>query len=143
MPGKGANDAETDKSPERTDAKRIANVSRPTLTVFPASKKNAPAIIVCPGGGYSYVVIDKEGTEIAAWLNSNGISALVLKYRVPNNREGALQDIQRAFSLARVHASEWNINPKQLGVIGFSAGGNLAAKASTYSTGAVMRRLMM
>jgi acetyl esterase/lipase len=77
------------------------------------------------------VVVDKEGGEIAAWLNSNGINALVLKYRNPNNREGALQDIQRALSLVRSRAAEWNIDPKRLGVIGFSAGGNLSAKAST------------
>jgi acetyl esterase/lipase len=88
-------------------------------------------MIVCPGGGYGYVVIDKEGTEIASWLNTNGISALVLKYRNPNNREGALQDIQRAMSLTRARAAEWNVDPKRLGVIGFSAGGNLSAKAST------------
>src|SRR5438093_961735 len=89
---------------------RITNISRPTLTVFPAPKKGAapaPAMIVCPGGGYSYVVYDKEGTEIAAWLNSNGISALVLKYRAPHNRDGALRDLQRALSLARAHAAEW------------------------------------
>jgi acetyl esterase/lipase len=88
-------------------------------------------MIVCPGGGYSYVVIDKEGTEIAAWLNSKGITALVLKYRVPNNRGGALQDVQRALSLTRARAGEWKIDPKRLGVIGFSAGGHLAARAST------------
>jgi acetyl esterase/lipase len=111
---------------------RITNVSRPTLTLFPAPKSDrpAPAMIVCPGGGYSYVVIDKEGTEIARWLNAQGITALVLKYRNPNNRAGALQDLQRALSLARVHAAEWQLDPARLGVIGFSAGGNLAAKAS-------------
>ena len=76
-------------------------------------------------------MFDKEGTEIASWLNSAGISALVLKYRSPNNREGALQDIQRALSLTRARAGEWNIDPKRLGAMGFSAGGNLAAKAST------------
>ena len=88
-------------------------------------------MIVCPGGGFSYVSYNKEGTDIAVWLNSVGISAVVLKYRVPDNREGALQDLQRAIRLARAHAAEWNIDPKRLGVIGFSAGGNLAAKAST------------
>ena len=77
------------------------------------------------------MVTDKEGTEVAAWLNSVGIAALVLKYRVPHSREGALQDVQRALSLARARATEWNIDPKRLGVMGFSAGGNLAAKAST------------
>ena len=133
MPGRGADEPEMLRTPERTDAKRITNVSRPTLTLFPAPKKDAPtpAMIICPGGGYSYVVMDKEGTEIAEWLNSNGITALVLKYRVPNNREGALQDVQRALSLARARAIKWDIDPKRLGIIGFSAGGNLAAKAST------------
>jgi acetyl esterase/lipase len=133
MPGHGASEPETEHSPERTDARRITNVSRPTLTLFPASQtdKPAPVMIVCPGGGYSYVVVDKEGSEIAAWLNTNGVTALVLKYRVPHNRDGALQDVQRALSLARAHAAEWNIDARRLGVIGFSAGGNLAALAST------------
>ena len=132
MPGQGAREPEGEVA--RGDGfHRITNISRPTLKVFPAPKMGAPApaMIVCPGGGYSYVVVDKEGSEIAAWLNSAGITALVLKYRVPNNRAGALQDLQRALSLARANAAQWNIDPKRLGVIGFSAGGNLAAKAST------------
>jgi len=133
MPGNGASGSETNVSSKGDDVQRITNVSRPTLAVFPAAKGGspAPAMIVCPGGGYSYVTYNKEGTEIAAWLNSNGVTAVVLKYRVPHNREGALQDVQRALSLARTHAGEWNIDPKRLGIIGFSAGGNLAAKAST------------
>jgi acetyl esterase/lipase len=134
MPGQGAKEPEAEVA--RNDGfHRITNVSRPTLTLFPAPWKAgapaAPAMIVCPGGGYGYTVIDKEGTEIAAWLNSSGISALVLKYRTPNNRAGALQDAQRALSLAREHAAEWNIDPQRLGIIGFSAGGTLAAQAST------------
>ncbi|HEV2762671.1 MAG TPA: sialate O-acetylesterase [Pyrinomonadaceae bacterium] len=133
MPGRGAKEPEADRPPRGDNVRRITNVSRPTLTVFPARKTAAPApaVVVCPGGGYSYVVFDKEGTEVAAWLNSHGVTALVLKYRVPNNREGALQDIQRALSLARAHAANWNVDPERLGVMGFSAGGNLAAKAST------------
>lgn len=134
MPGQGANAREAEV-PRDDGFHRITNVSRPTLTLFPAPRKDgaataAPAMIVCPGGGYGYTVIDKEGTEIAAWLNSAGISALVLKYRTPNNRAGALQDAQRALSLARARAAEWNIDPQRLGIIGFSAGGNLAAKTS-------------
>jgi acetyl esterase/lipase len=131
MPGRAATGPELDNP--ANNVHRITNVSRPTLTLFPAPRKGgrAPAMIVCPGGGYSYVSFDKEGTEIAAWLNANGITALVLKYRVPDNREGALQDLQRALSLARTHAAEWNIDRKRLGVIGFSAGGNLGAKVST------------
>src|SRR4051812_47110786 len=133
MPGRATTQPEGERPPRGDDVRRVTDVSRPALSVFPAPKTDAPApaMIVCPGGGYSYVVIDKEGTEVAAWLNSVGVGALVLKYRVPNNREGALQDVQRALSLARAHAAEWNIDPKRLGVIGFSAGGNLAAKAST------------
>jgi len=130
MPGPGADKPEADMPARGDGVQRVTNVSNPTLTLFPAKAKKAPAIIVCPGGGYSYVVPGKEGSEVAAWFNSVGITALVLKYRVPNNREGALQDIQRAISLTRANARKWNIDPKRLGVMGFSAGGNLAAKAS-------------
>lgn len=132
MPGQGARESESEV--KRKDGfQRITNVSKPTLTLFQVKRADglpAPAIIVCPGGGYSYCVVDKEGSEIARWLNKNGISALVLKYRTPNNREGAFQDVQRALSLTRTNAAEWGIDAKRLGVIGFSAGGNLAAKAS-------------
>jgi len=133
IPGKGADSPETDRPTTTDNFHRITNVSRPTLTLFRAKNNGSrqPAMIVCPGGGYTYVVIDKEGTELAAWLNSIGFSALVLKYRVPQNRDGALQDLQRAISLTRANAAEWNIDPNKLGVMGFSAGGNLAAKAST------------
>jgi acetyl esterase/lipase len=136
MPGKGAKEAEADV-PRNDGFHRITNVSRPTLTLYPAPRKAgaaaAAAMIVCPGGGYSYTVMDKEGTEIATWLNSAGFTALVLKYRTPNNRDGALQDAQRALSLARERAAEWNLDPQQLGIIGFSAGGHLAARTSTNS----------
>jgi len=131
MPGRAAAEPETER-PSNDNFRRLTNISHPTLTVFPAARKNrpAPAMIVCPGGGYNYVVYDKEGTEIAMWLNSIGITALVLKYRVPENREGALQDLQRALSLARAHAAESLRIDVPLGVMGFSAGGNVAAKAS-------------
>jgi acetyl esterase/lipase len=129
MPGRATLDPEMEK-PSKDAFHRITNVSKPTLTLFPAPGKNVPAVIVCPGGGYGYVVIDKEGSEIATWLNSIGVSALVLKYRVPNQRADALMDLQRAISLTRARAAEWNIDPKRLGVIGFSAGGHLSARAS-------------
>lgn len=131
MPGTGARAPESEVPARGDGFHRITNVSDPTLTVFPVAQSNAPAMIVCPGGGYGYVVIDKEGSEIAGWLNTNGIAAFVLKYRTPNNREGALQDLQRAVSLVRARAGEWKIDPKRLGVIGFSAGGHLSARAST------------
>ncbi|QEL16403.1 sugar-binding domain-containing protein [Limnoglobus roseus] len=133
MPGNGARQAEADLPAKGDGVRRVTNISKPTLTVFPAPKKDkaAPAVIVCPGGGYSYLCIDKEGTDVAAWLNGNGITAVVLKYRAPNNRGGALQDAQRALSLTRQNAAAWNVDPDRLGIMGFSAGGHLAARAST------------
>ena len=133
MPSHGAHEPESEVPAQGDGFHRITNISRPTLTWFPApsAPAAAPTVIVCPGGGYSYVVVDKEGTEIAAWLNTLGLNAAVLKYRVPNNRAGALQDLQRSLSLLRAHAAEWHVDPAKVGVIGFSAGGNLAAKAST------------
>lgn len=132
-PGQITREAEAEI--ERKDGfKRVTNVSRPTLKLFSATRNDSgasPAMIICPGGGYRYTVMDKEGSHIAKWLNKFGISGLLLKYRTPNNRDGALQDVQRALSLTRSQAREWNIDPKRMGVIGFSAGGNLAAKAST------------
>lgn len=133
MPGMRATEAEREMPSKGDGIHRITNVSQPTLAVFPAKRGSslAPAAVVCPGGGYRYVVVDKEGSDIAVWLNSLGVTAIVLKYRVPGNRGGALADIQRTLSLIRSKASEWNADPKRLGVIGFSAGGNLSAKAST------------
>jgi acetyl esterase/lipase len=133
VPGQGAKEAELEM-PDRDDGvRRITNVSTPTLTVYQAKEKSkaVPAMIVLPGGGYSYVTYNKEGTDIAEWLNANGYTALVLKYRVPNNRDGALMDLQRAISLTRAKAKDWGIDPSRLGVIGFSAGGHAAARAST------------
>lgn len=115
------------------DVRRISDITEPSFTVYRVELKDraAPAVLVFPGGGYSILAIDKEGTEIAAWLNSFGITAAVLKYRVPNDRKGAFQDAQRAMRLVRHHAKKWNIDPECIGVIGFSAGGHLAARLST------------
>ncbi len=129
-------DASESTVPRNDEFTRRTNVSVPTLQLFhanePASESNSPkpAIIICPGGGYRYVVVDKEGSEIAERFNAAGVTALVLKYRNPNNRDGALQDLQRSIRLVRSKASQWNIDPTQIGVIGFSAGGHLAARAS-------------
>lgn len=132
MPGDCSSDPEADLPWRGDHAQRITNVSHPTLSIYLADEKGrpAPSLIVSPGGGYSYTVYNKEGSEVAAWLNRNGINALVLKYRTPGNREGALQDLQRAIRLARQQAHEWNIDTERLGVIGFSAGGHLSARAS-------------
>ena len=132
VPGKLASEPESEV--KRDDGyQRITNVSRPTLTWFPTKgnpQHSTPLIIICPGGGYRYTVVDKEGSEIAERFNQAGVAALVLKYRTPQNREGAFQDVQRAVRLARFRAAGWKIDPQKIGVIGFSAGGHVAAKAS-------------
>ena len=116
---------------------RIGNVSKPTITVFPApkDKANGAAVLVCPGGGYNILAWDLEGTEVCAWLNSIGVTGVLLKYRVPGRKDqpprlAPLQDAQRALGLMRQHAVEWGIDPQRVGILGFSAGGHLAAHAS-------------
>lgn len=132
MPGHGAEEPETVNPPQSDNVIRLTNVSTPSLAFFPSERAGGPPpfVIVCPGGGYNILSMNMEGTEIAEWLNSIGISAAVLKYRVPGNREGALLDARRAVRLAREKATEWNIDPKRIGMIGFSAGGHLAAACS-------------
>ena len=126
----------------------IQNVSRPTLTVYsPKGKNTGAAVVVFPGGGYKTLAIDLEGTEVCDWLTSTGITCVLLKYRVPDSghhwdeqcrchvnpkAQTALQDAQRALGLVRLHAAEWHIDPHKVGVLGFSAGGHLAAAISTH-----------
>ncbi len=117
---------------------RLGNVSVPTLTLYKAKGKNTgPAVVVFPGGGYSILAIDLEGTEVCDWLNAAGINCVLLKYRVPGTgpypkSAAALQDAQRALGLVREHAAEWGIDPRRVGVLGFSAGAHLAAALSTH-----------
>ncbi len=114
--------------------KRITDIHQATITPYRVAvppDSIHPAVLIFPGGGYSILAIDKEGTEIAEWLNRLGYSAFVVKYRVPKDREGALADGQRAVRFVRQHATEWSIDPKRIGVIGFSAGGHLCARLST------------
>ena len=117
---------------------RLGNVSDPTITVYPAPADRATgaAVVVCPGGGYHILAMDLEGTEVCEWLNSIGVTGVLLKYRVPArpDREkyaAPLEDAQRAIRLVRLHADEWHIDNKRIGILGFSAGGHLAAAAST------------
>ncbi|MWB92784.1 alpha/beta hydrolase fold domain-containing protein [Flavobacterium sp. GA093] len=115
-------------------------VTKPTLSVFfpKEFKTNQTAVIIFPGGGYSHLAIDKEGTKVAKWLNSLGIVAFVLKYRLPsdlimtNKTVGPLQDAQESVRLVRSNAEKWNINPEKIGVMGFSAGGHLASTLATH-----------
>ena len=116
---------------------RLGNVSDPTITFYPApkDKNTGAAVLICPGGGYSILAYDLEGTEICEWLNTIGVNAVLVKYRVPK-RPGTekhappLQDVQRAFGLVRSKAAEWGIDAKRVGILGFSAGGHLSAVAS-------------
>ncbi|HEY2118229.1 MAG TPA: alpha/beta hydrolase [Candidatus Acidoferrum sp.] len=117
---------------------RLGNVSFPTITLYsPKGKNTGATIVVFPGGGYRILAIDLEGTEVCDWLNSAGITCVLLKYRVPDSgpypkSSAALQDAQRAVGIARSHAAEWHIDPNHIGVLGFSAGAHLAAALSTH-----------
>ena len=125
----------------------VNNVSRPTMTVYAAKGTNTEAaVVVFPGGGFEFLAIDLEGSEACDWLTSRGITCVLLKYRVPSvpydwhcdcrphNFElsmPSLQDAQRALGLVRLHAAQWHVDPRKVGVMGFSAGGYLVAEVST------------
>lgn len=125
----------------------VTDVSTPTMTVYPAEGKNSgAAVIVFPGGGFKGLAIDLEGTEVCDWLAPRGVTCVLLKYRVPRSEDywdderrrrvvpkvpAALQDAQRTVSLVRSRAAAWGVDPRKVGVLGFSAGGYLAARVST------------
>jgi acetyl esterase/lipase len=116
---------------------RLGNVSKPAITVYKPSKgkDTGAAVVVCPGGGYNILAMDLEGTEVCEWLNSIGVTGVLLKYRVPARKdrpkyEAALQDAQRALGIVRHNAGAWGIDPKRIGMLGFSAGGHLTAALS-------------
>jgi len=116
---------------------RIRYVETPSITVFkaPAKIANGAAVVVCPGGGYNILAWDHEGLQLAEWFNTLGVTAVVLKYRVPRRRPEIhiepLQDAQRAIRLVRLHAKEWSVDPNRVGVLGFSAGGHLTVMTGT------------
>src|SRR5689334_12382407 len=120
----------------------ITNVTKPTITLYrPAQEKDTgAAMLICPGGGYHNLFWQLEGEEVAGWLNSIGVTGIVLKYRVPRRPDDVkgewparrpLQDSQRAVSLVRIKAKEWGIDPRRIGIVGFSAGGHLAMATAT------------
>jgi acetyl esterase/lipase/ubiquinone/menaquinone biosynthesis C-methylase UbiE len=140
-PGEKGDIGEEKLLPPQKEAKpvaRLSNVSKPTIAVYrpPKEKDTGAAVVICPGGGYHILAMDLEGTEVAEWLNSFGVTGIVLKYRVPARKdrprhEAPLQDAQRALGIVRARSKEWGIDPKRIGVLGFSAGGHLAAATST------------
>jgi acetyl esterase/lipase len=125
----------------------VSNVTQPTMTIYsPIGKNTGAAVVVLPGGGFQVLAIDLEGSEICDWLTAKGITCVLLKYRVPSEpynwhcdcrTDGlviptrSLEDVQRTMGLVRLHARDWHIDPKKIGVMGFSAGGYLAAEIST------------
>jgi acetyl esterase/lipase len=119
----------------------ITNVTKPTLTVYfpPRGNNTGTAMVICPGGGYWDLYWEGEGEQVAAWLNSQGMTAIILKYRVPRPPNvpeadtpiGPQMDAQRAVSTVRGRAAEWGINPKRIGIVGFSVGGHLALATAT------------
>jgi acetyl esterase/lipase len=122
------------------DVLRLTNVTEPTLTIFrpaPPIAPNGTAVVVCPGGGYGILAIEHEGTQVCDWLTSLGVTAVLLKYRVPVRDKTPgfepLQDAQRAIGILRQNALQWGINPKRIGILGFSAGGHLAVMTALHA----------
>lgn len=123
---------------KQTD-ERITYVAEPSLTIYPAEddQANGCGIVICPGGGYNILAWPKEGLELAEWFNGFGVTAAVLKYRVPRRDPERphwepLQDAQRAMRIMRGKAGEWNVDPDRIGIMGFSAGGHLTVMAGTH-----------
>ncbi len=117
----------------------FTNVTKPLLTAVLPDKPTGAAVIICPGGGYGSLAYDKEGTDVAAWLASNGIAGLILKYRLPRGAPGdaepvPVQDVRQAMRVAKTKAAEWKIDPARIGIMGFSAGGHLASTLATHFT---------
>lgn len=137
IPAEVAETSAADPATRTRAVTRITNVTVPTITVYSPDPvlDTGAAVIVCPGGGYARLAMDKEGSEICAWLNSIGVTGVVLKYRVPE-REGfqrhelPLQDAQRAMGILRSRAEQFGIDPERIGIMGFSAGAHLAAVLS-------------
>lgn len=117
---------------EDLDGGRVANVVNPSITVYKANQPNGMAIIMCPGGGYARLAMNHEGHDMASWLNAQGITYVVLKYRMPNSHyEVPLSDAEQAIRLVRQHAAEWGVRPDRIGIMGASAGGHLSASLAT------------
>lgn len=133
-------DAPNEESEQVQGILRISKVSIPGYAFFSAGNEGIkkPCVVICPGGGYGILAAQHEGTDVAKYFNSIGVHAIVLKYRLPSPghqpdpKIAPLQDAQQAIALVRQHAKEWNVDPKKVGIMGFSAGGHLASTAATH-----------
>ncbi len=137
VPGSTLPKSEPSLKPDRGDEViRLTNITNPKLSIFlaPDSLTTGIGVMICPGGGYQHLAVNKEGYEVAEWLNTLGISAFVLTYRVPNQQSGATQDLHRALRMVRASSEEWQVDPNKLGVLGFSAGAHLSVLAQESSS---------
>src|SRR5438477_1624486 len=135
LPAKSEATAKLIESYGGVTATRLSDITEPTITVYQPEKPNGTCVIVAPGGGFMFLSWSFEGTQVCEWLNTLGVAAVLLKYRTPTRDDAEpfklpVQDAQRAIGLVRHHAAEWNLDPKRVGLLGFSAGGNLAGHAA-------------
>lgn len=134
-PNGAPNSNELKGDEQEMDNGRVSNIKNPDITVYRAEHPNGMAVIMCPGGGYARLAMNHEGHDMAPWFNTQGITYVVLKYRMPNgHREVPFSDVEQAIRLVRQHAAEWNINPAKVGIMGASAGGHLASTLATHYT---------
>lgn len=134
-PNGAPNSNELKGDEQEMDNGRVSNIKNPDITVYRAENPNGMAVIMCPGGGYARLAMNHEGHDMAPWFNTQGITYVVLKYRMPNgHREVPFSDVEQAIRLVRQHAAEWNINPAKVGIMGASAGGHLASTLATHYT---------
>ena len=134
-PNGAPNSNELKGDEQEMDNGRVSNIKNPDITVYRAEHPNGMAVIMCPGGGYARLAMNHEGHDMAPWFNTQGITYVVLKYRMPNgHKEVPFSDVEQAIRLVRQHAAEWNINPAKIGIMGASAGGHLASTLATHYT---------
>ena len=134
-PNGAPNSNELKGDEQEMDNGRVSNIKNPDITVYRAEHPNGMAVIMCPGGGYARLAMNHEGYDMAPWFNTQGITYVVLKYRMPNgHKEVPFSDVEQAIRLVRQHAAEWNINLAKVGIMGASAGGHLASTLATHYT---------
>ncbi len=134
-PNGAPNSNELKGDEQEMDNGRVSNIKNPDITIYRAEHPSGMAVIMCPGGGYARLAMNHEGHDMAPWFNTQGITYVVLKYRMPNgHREVPFSDVEQAIRLVRQHAAEWNINPAKVGIMGASAGGHLASTLATHYT---------